>query len=121
MKSDKEIYYKNRGVERNKKPLKNRLYKFEVGQLKEGLSEERVKEMEQYKFKDQGYIVMLWSMQGWDYWNWHGYVTTKEVKKYIGDSQWGKFCQGKREFIVQRRVDGHNISKNETQKDQEEV
>jgi len=26
-----------------------------------------------------------------------------------GDKQWGKFCNGKREFIVQRRVDGKNV------------
>jgi len=111
MKTEKETFYANRGVERNKKPLKNALYKFEVKPLKEGLPEEQVKEYEQYKFKDQGYIVMLWSMQGWDYWNWHGFVTSDEVKKYIGDKQWGKFCQGKREFIVQRRVDKHNVPK----------
>ena len=110
-KGDKETFYANRGVERNKKPLPNQLYKFEVGPLKAGLSDERIKEMEKYKFKDQGYIVMLWSMQGWDYWNWHGFVTEDEVKKRIGDKQWAKFCQGKREFTIQRRVDGKNIKK----------
>lgn len=110
-KGDKETFYKNRGVERNKKPLKNNLYKFEVGPLKEGVDEQLVKDLEPCKFKDQDYIVMLWSMQGWNYWNWHGFVTPDEVKKYIGEKQWGKFCQGKREFIVQRRFDGKNLPK----------
>lgn len=110
-KGDKETFYANRGVERNKKPLKNQLYRFIVGPLKKGLDEEWVKSMEQYKFKDQGYIVMEWSMQGWDYWNWHGYVTPDQVKVYIGEKQWAKFCQGKRDFVVQRRIDGKNTKK----------
>ena len=110
-KSDKETFYANRGVARNKKPLRNELYKFELSDLRDRLSEERIKEMQCYKFKDDSYIVMFWKMQGDEDWSRHGFVSTEEVKRYIGNSQWGKFCQGKREFIVQRRIDNKNISK----------
>ena len=110
-KGDKETFFANRGVERNKKPLRNELYKFEISQLKKTLSRSEVEEMKPYMFKDQGYIIMLWKMQGSDQWNWHGQVTSDEVKKRIGEKQWGKFCQGKREFIVQRRFDKKNIKK----------
>ena len=38
-----------------------------------------------------------------------GLMTREEVKGIIGEKQWSKFCQGKREFIVQRRFNNKNI------------
>lgn len=106
MKSDKEIFYKNRGVERNKTPLKNKVYWVEVSKLKDNVD---LEEWEPYKYED-GYLILLWAYQNDDHRNWHGPVTPDELKELLGN-QWSKFRQGRREFIIQRRFDGKNIKK----------
>ena len=105
----------NRGVERNKKPLQNIVYMIETHtKLKNTTSQEDLEKYEKYKFKDE-YLVLNWGYQKelnrGDSWKFHGFVTPDELKERIGTSQWGKFCQGKREFVVQRRVDGKNAKK----------
>jgi hypothetical protein len=113
MKSAKETFYANRGVERNKKPLKNIVYKFEVKHLKPDVPADLLERMEPCKFKEEGYIFMLSGYQGLgEMMGWNGSVTPEQVKELIGEKQWGKFCQGKREFIIQRRINKHNIPKN---------
>jgi hypothetical protein len=107
--------FANRGVERNKKPLSNIVYDIEVVDVKSmrdgGIG------YEQYLFKNVGYLVLHWcyehSLKHDHNLNWHGFITVDELKKRIGDKQYAKFCEGKRRFIIQRRVDGHNIKKNE--------
>lgn len=42
---------------------------------------------------------------------WHGFVTPEEFKTTLEERQWMKLTQGKREFIIQRRIDGKNIKK----------
>ena len=107
--------FANRGVERNKKPLKNIIYTFEVKPLKEGptlLEDIRRKvEYAEYRFKDEGYIVSLSELQGSGIRYWNGFIHPQDVRKIIGDKQWSKFCQGKREFIIQRRINGKNVKK----------
>lgn len=106
--------YANRGVERNKKPLKNIVYQVEVCKP-EKISEKEKPQYEKYKFKEEGYLVLLWGYQQHynkgELLNWHGFVTSDDLKSRIGDRQWSKFCSGKREFIVQRRIDGKNVKK----------
>jgi len=111
-------YYANRGVERNKKPLQNKVYKIELSQLKgvkpEDL-ESKKEEYAKYKFKELGFLVLYWQYEKFlnkhRSWNFHGYITPEDLKKKLGDKQWAKFCQGKREFTIQRRVDGKNVKK----------
>lgn len=108
----KTKYFANRGVERNKKPIANLIYKVEIIQLKEGAD---ASQFEKYKFKDLGYLTLLWTKRKADkngefQWNWHGYITVNELKERIGQKQYCKFCQGKREFIIQRRFNGKNVS-----------
>ncbi len=111
-------YYANRGVERNKKPLQNKVYMIEFSQLK-SVDPDKLEETElkyaKYKFKDEGYLVLNWQYEK-DYnkhgsWYFHGYITPESLKERLGQKQWDKFCQGKRVFIIQRRIDGKNISK----------
>lgn len=97
-------YFANRGVPRNKKPLKNIIYEIEL--LK---SFDIWREYDKYKFKDLGYLVLYWSYKGDSIRNWHGFITPEDLKEKIGLKQWNKFCQGKRKFIIQRRIDHHNI------------
>ena len=88
----------NRGVPRNKKPLQNICYRFE---------ERREGETVVY--------TMLWGyereLNAHGVWNWHGRVTEDEIKKRIGPKSWQKFRQGRRDFTIQRRVDGRNVPK----------
>lgn len=100
--------YANRGVERNKKPLHNIVYKVEVSQLKNDVDKT---DYEKFKFKDLGYLILLWKYEGGDANFYHGLIEPDKLKLFIGEKQWSKFCQGKREFIVQRRIDGRNIPK----------
>lgn len=97
----------NLGVERNKKPLKNIVYEVELSQLKNTAN---IESYEKYKFKDLGYIVFYWYYQSKNYIkNFHGFITIDELKKFIGNDQYSKFCQGKRVFIIQRRINKKNI------------
>lgn len=103
----------NRGVERNKKPLQNIVYLVEFSRIK---PEAVTPDYDKYKFKELGYLTLSWQMEKQynkepNCMNWHGLITPEELKERLGDKQWGKFCQGKRLFIMQRRIDGKNISK----------
>ena len=96
----------NYGIERNKKPLANIIYTIEIGQLKNGIY---VSKYEQFKFKDLGYIVLISEYEGKAGSRaWNGFRTPEFIKELLGEKQWSKFCQGKRKFIVQRRVNGKN-------------
>jgi len=98
--------YANRGVPRNKKPLKNIVYRIELSQLKSDINKE---DYEKYKFKDLGYLVLYWNYEEKNPMNnFHGFITIEELKNLIGIKQYAKFCQGKREFICQRRINGKN-------------
>ena len=111
-------YYANRGVERNKKPLSNKMYKIEVipaSAFKDGVAPT---DWEQYNFKDEGYLTLSWKYETSELmgsgWSWHGPITPEFLKTLLnglGKDQWGKFCTGKREFIEQRRVNGKNVNK----------
>lgn len=105
----KNKFYSNRGVPRNKKPLKNIVYKVEVSQLK---STAPVEEYEEYKFKELGYLVLYWWYEEKEpITNFHGFITVEQLKDLIGSKQYAKFCQGKREFIIQRRINNKNLKK----------
>ena len=101
----------NRGVERNKKPLKNIVYEVTIKNDIPIYGENKLSE-HKYKFKDLGYLILHW-------WydtknspnNFYGYITPAELKQKLGVNQWAKFCQGKRLFVIQRRVDGKNVKK----------
>lgn len=103
----------NKGVERNKKPLQNIIYKVDVSQLK-NKSEDNLEKMDKYRFKDEGYLVLSWgyekNINKGDSFFWHGFITPDFLEELIGSKQWSKFCGGKREFTIQRRIDGKNIS-----------
>ncbi len=112
---DSTKYFANRGVARNKRPLKNKVYKVIVLPLSEFKStptEEDLVRYEKYKFKDKGYIFLHSHLEEKDpIVSSHGMITPQDLKEKIGEKQWAKFCQGTREFIIQRRVDGKNIKK----------
>lgn len=113
--SDKN--YANRGVERNKKPLKNIVYQIEVKPLSSFRKDVQddpkfVEDYAKYKFKEEGYIILKSGLQGkYDIMGWNGFRTPEYIKELLSEKQWSKFCQGKREFIIQRRIDGNNIKK----------
>lgn len=106
-------YFANRGVERNKTPLQNIVIVIEVKQLRKDVSEETKLTYAKYMFKDLGYIT--WSSGREREYNknglirWHGFITPEDLKEKLGEKQWPKFCQGKRHFVIQRRIDGKNI------------
>ena len=107
----KEKYFANRGLKRNKRPIANLIYKIDVCQLK---NDNDLDKYEQYKFKDLGYLVLYWTKHKADkngefMWSWHGFITVAELKERIGENQYKKFCEGKREFIIQRRVNKKNL------------
>lgn len=103
--------YANKGILRNKKPLKNIVYEIELSQLEKITSEEKEK-YSKYKFKDLGYLALTWWYEKSNpIKNWHGFITVEELKEKIGEKQYTKFCQGKRIFVVQRRQNNKNISK----------
>ena len=79
----------------------NTIYKIEISKLIDGIDET---EFEKFKFKDLGYLVLLYRKQGTSdiQWNFHGLITIDELKRKIGVKQYSKFCQGKREFIIQK-------------------
>jgi len=105
----KEKYFANRGVNRTKSPIANIKYKIVVlVKLKDKIN---IEDYEKYKFKDLGYLVLLWNKSNSEIWSWHGFITIDDLKKRIGVKQYSKFCQGKREFIIQRRIDGKNTKK----------
>jgi len=112
----KSKYFANRGLPRNKCPLSNIIYKIEIVQLAENVNFELYKNC---KYGD-GYLSLIWAYQRLnkrtqDYrWYIEGAITINQLKELlnkIGKNQWHKFVNGKREFILQRRRDRHNVSK----------
>ena len=85
-------YYANRGVERNKKPLQNIVVSFELNEK-------------------TGYWRYLWKYQSDHLFNFHGMVEESFIKQLLSQKQWSDFRQGRREFIIQRKINGKNVSK----------
>jgi hypothetical protein len=105
----KQKYFANKDVMRHKSPIANIQYKVEIIEtLKDDVDLEKY---EKYKFKDLGYLVLLWNKGKHNVWRAHGFITIDELKERIGEKQYSKFCQGKREFIIQRRINGKNTTK----------
>lgn len=107
-----EKVHKNRGIERNKKPLKNIVYYIDVmKELKNGGNDDS--KYDQYKFKDEGYLIFHWWYEEKNpIKHWAGFITPEKLKEKLGEKQWSKFCgEGKREFVIQRRINGKNIKK----------
>ena len=96
--------YANKGVRCNKKPLKNIVYKVLVTQILNPSTY-----MEQFRFKDLGWLLLHWKYENDRIWCQHGFITIDYLKQLIGERQYAKFCQGKREFIIQRRVNNKNL------------
>jgi len=75
----------------------NKVYRIEIIQVKNS------EECQQYKFKDLGYLTLLWGYERdlkIESWNFHGFITPESLKEKLGEKQWSKFCNGKREFII---------------------
>ena len=106
----KEKYFANKGVMRHKSPIANIRYKVEI--IEKLNDETDLEKYEKYKFKDLGYLTLLWNKNKSDIWSLHGFITVDELKEKIGQKQYSKFCQGKREFIIQRRINGKNTTNN---------
>ncbi len=115
----------NKGIPRNKKPLHNYIIIVEIVQPKPGLSIERLNEIAPYKFKELGYLTYKTGLEsqyrGNGYIEWHGFISPDKLKEKLGVKQWGKLCQGKREFIIQRRINGKNIPKTISKKSGENI
>lgn len=109
-------YYANKGVERNKTPLKNIIYDVVIKSPNDFVEGTDMSNYEKYLFKDKGYLSLYYHYDEKKYKPlkyWHGFITPEDLQTLLGVKQWSKFCQGKRNFIIQRRIDGKNISKNE--------
>lgn len=115
--SSESIYYANCGVERNKKHLRNIEYRIDIIECGIDRDPKEFKaEYAQYWFKDFGALVLSSrledsSMRPDEGFGWHGFVTPEYVKGLLGETQWSKFCQGKRRFVQQRRINGKNVKK----------
>ncbi len=104
--------YANKGVERNKKPLENIVYKITVSNK----SAYNFEKFQPYNFKELGYLILFWQYEKQyneepTVMNWHGLIAPDELKKRLSKKQWDNFCQGERIFIIQRRIDWKNIKK----------
>lgn len=105
--------FANKGVKRNKTPLQNIVIIVHVGKVKEEACPDMLKALEVYKFKDIGHLT--WSSDyekdydGVSCRFYHGFITPEELKEKLGVKQWMKFCNGKRKFIIQRRINHNNI------------
>lgn len=84
----------------------NIIYKIDLIQLNADINKERYKE---YKFKELGYMLLLHKLIDEKQYKYHGFITVDELKDRIGQKQYNKFCQGKREFIIQKRINNKNI------------
>lgn len=84
-------YYANKGVARNKKPLKN----IEV-KLEKSISEPN-------KFK------LYKRLQGDKLYGYFGLISKEDIKEMLSEKQFNKFMSGTSEFIIQRRFNGKNI------------
>lgn len=94
----------NRGITRNKKPLRNVVYKIDLV-----VPKVIVPGVEQYFFKGLGCLLLKWKYQQDVIFKIDGFISPLKLKQLLGETQYSKFCQGKREFISQRRINGKNI------------
>ena len=76
-------------------------YKVDLAKLKEHVPAEDYKE---FKFKDMGYLTLLSRKQGSPSYYWHGYITPSMLQQLLGIKQYSKFCQGKREFTIHKKI-----------------
>ena len=86
----------NRGVERNKKPLQNILYKIENRTVNDEL-------------KHILYWAYVKDFHRHEIWFLHDYVESEGIRARLSAKQWCKFCRGDRNFVIQRRVNGRNV------------
>ena len=110
----KQKYFANRGVKRNKTRLPNLRIKVDIFKELKNSDDELLERFKPFKFKELGYISVCWTKEldrkGEEpIWNLDSSVTVERLKEVLGEKQWSKFCQGKRFFIIQRRVNGKNI------------
>lgn len=107
--------YANKGVERNKKPLKNIVYEISISRYLIAITPPTEEETARHNscfFKDQGFLSLSWWYQtDPNIKFYHGLIPVEELKEKLSEKQWAKFCQGKREFVIQRRINGANIPK----------
>ena len=113
---EKDKIIANQGIERNKKPLKNIIYQIEIIKELKGKAKDNP-DYDKFKFKDEGYMSYLWWYEQKNALvmikSFGGFITVDKLKELIGEKQYAKFCQGKRQFIIQRRENGKNKKKNE--------
>lgn len=72
-------------------------YKVEISQLKPNIN---LIEYTEYLFKDLGYLILFCKSNKHEQYNYHGLITVSDLKLKLGEKQYSKFCQGKREFII---------------------
>lgn len=114
---EKSKIYKNKGVERNKKPLQNIIYLIDIVEANPLWDVAKLNDYAKYKFKDLGYCILYSGLQrnfnqfGKSGLDCHLFCEPDKIKELLGEKQWSKFCSGKREFIIQRRIDGKNKKK----------
>lgn len=83
----------NAGVPRNKKPLENLVYKFEIKQIDfDDGQKERYKDC---LFKDLGYLVYYCKLERSKRFGQVGAITVDKLKELLGEKQYAKFCEGK--------------------------
>lgn len=110
--------FANKGIERNKKPLKNIYYilKKHIPNLDNKFID-LIEYNKKFKLDDTvGYIKILWGYEGAniDYWSYQ--IDLDYVKKQVSEKQWAKCMDAFKnknvseyKLIVQRRIDGKNI------------
>lgn len=64
---------------------------------------EGIKDYEPYKFKELGYLTLYKNTDLTRNWQFDGFITVDKLKELIGN-QYSKFCQGKRDFVVQKQL-----------------
>jgi hypothetical protein len=101
--------YANKGIPRNKKPLKNIV--ISVKFLAKLDNEALTLDCQKYKFKDLGYLGVSEAYENSRIKSCYHFWTPEKLKSKLTVKQWAKFCNGCREFVIQRRIDGHNIKK----------
>lgn len=84
------------------KTKKHEYYKVELIDLKniDKLSLAEIVQYEKFKFKHLGYLVLYFKLSKNSHWLQLGFATPEKLKETIGEKQYSKFCQGKREFII---------------------
>lgn len=105
--------YANKGVNRNKKPLQNIMYKVKPNiALKDTISNDIKDRLTRdfYLNENVGYVEILWKYQKSSTWGWSADLTLKLLKEKLNNKQWSKLCQCKTfEFTVQRRINKRNV------------